>query len=178
VKIGLVSDTHVPGARLPQTVVDALQGVDMILHAGDLVTLQVLDTLGAIAPVAAVHGNMDSQATHSRLPLKTVVEAEGKRIGLLHGDGVPQPNRVLAPPIDFTAIHAYLVSQFGARPPDCIVYGHTHQAHVEAYRGVLVINPGSATRGSGGVSTVGLLVIENGQIEAAIVELPTPGGKL
>ncbi len=170
-KLGLVSDTHSRGDNVPQAVLGIFEGVDMILHAGDLVALDVLDALAAIAPVTAVHGNMDVPGARLALPARTVVEAEGKRIGLVHGDRVPHPNQVLLPPIDYGALHAYLLGEFGPNVPRCIVYGHTHQAHIETYRDVLMVNPGSASRGSGGRHTVGLLTITEGRIAAEIVPL-------
>ncbi|MCS7260035.1 MAG: metallophosphatase family protein [Anaerolineae bacterium] len=170
-RIGLISDTHTMGKRLPQAVLNAFDGVDTILHAGDLVSREVLDALAEIAPVIAVHGNMDQPETRSALPHKTVIQAEDKRIGLIHGDRVPNPNRVLPPPIDYAALHAYLFSEFAENPPDCIVYGHTHAAHIATYQGVLMVNPGSATRGSGGRNTVGLLVVRDGRLEAEIIPL-------
>ncbi len=170
-KIGLISDTHLSSGRLPEAILDAFRGVDMILHAGDLVTMRVLRHLETVAPVTAVQGNMDLPGARLNLPLKTVVQAEGHRIGLIHGHHVPHPNRVLPPPLDFEAMHRYLLSEFQGEGVDCIVYGHTHQAHVETYRGVLVVNPGSATRGRGGHGTVGLLTIGQDRIRGEIIQL-------
>lgn len=170
-RIGLISDTHTMGSRLPQAVLNALDGVDTILHAGDLVSREILDALAEIAPVIAVHGNMDHPEIRLALPDKTVIHVEDKRIGLIHGDRVPNPNRVLPPPIDYAALHAYLFGEFAEEPPDCIVYGHTHAAHIAVYQGVLMVNPGSATRGSGGRNTVGLLTIRDGGLEAEIITL-------
>jgi putative phosphoesterase len=179
-KIGLISDTHLASGGLPQAILKAFQGVDMILHAGDLVSLEVLRRLEPIAPVRAVQGNMDLPGVRLNLPAKTVVEAEGRRIGLIHGHGVPHPNRVLAPPIDFEAMHRYLLSEFpdkravphtGVAPHtgvDCIIYGHTHQAHIETYQGVLMINPGAATRGQ---ASLGLLSVGQDGIHAEIIQL-------
>lgn len=170
-KIGLISDTHLSLGKLPQAIANVFGGVDIILHAGDLVALAVLRYLETIAPVTAVQGNMDMLGVRLNLPLKTVVEAEGHRIGLIHGHHVPHPNRVLPPPIDFEAMHSYLLSEFQAEDVGCIVYGHTHQAHVETYRDVLIVNPGSATRGRGGHGTVGLLTVSRDQIRVEIIPL-------
>jgi putative phosphoesterase len=169
--VGLISDTHLSGAALPRAVHQAFQGVDMILHAGDLVTPGVLDALAEIAPVTAVHGNMDVPAACVALPDRTVIEVAGKRIGLIHGHGVPHPDRVLREPLDFEALHRYLWDQFDDDPPDCIVYGHTHHAHIAVFRGVLMVNPGSATRGHAGRLSVGRLTITGDQLSAEIVPL-------
>jgi hypothetical protein len=170
-KIGLISDTHLQAGRLPQEVEAAFRGVAMILHAGDLVTLTMLRQLARIAPVTAVQGNMDGPDVQHELPLKTVVEADGRRIGLIHGHHVPHANQVLPPPIDFAAMHAYLWSEFREARVDCIVYGHTHQSHAEVYRGVLIVNPGSATRGSNGRRTAALLAIDMHAVSVEIVDL-------
>ena len=170
-KIGLISDTHQSSGALPQAVRNAFQGVDQILHAGDLVTLHVLRHLEAIASVTAVQGNMYMPGVRLNLPSKTVIEVEGHRIGLIHGHHVPHPNRVLPPPIDFKAMHQYLLSEFQDEEVDCIVYGHTHQAYAETYRDVLFVNPGSATRGRGGLGTVGLLTADRDGIQGEIIQL-------
>lgn len=170
-KIGLISDTHLSSGTLPQAIANAFQGVDLILHAGDLVTLDLLRPLEAIAPVTAVQGNMDMPGVRLNLPLKSVVEAEGQRIGLIHGHHVPHPNRVLSPPLDFEAMHNYLLSEFQGQDVGCIVYGHTHQVHIATYRDVLIINPGPATRGKRGLGSVGLLTVSQDQIQGDIIQL-------
>lgn len=169
-KIGIISDTHLSSGKLPQVIANAFQGVDLILHAGDLVTMDLLRSLEAIASVTAVQGNMDTSSVRLNLPFKTVIEAEGHRIGLIHGHHVPYPNRVLRPPIDYEAMHNYLLSEFQDQDVDCIVYGHTHQAHVETYQDVRVINPGSATRGKDGHGSVGLLTVSRDQIRDEIIQ--------
>jgi putative phosphoesterase len=168
VKIGLISDTHLSG-RVPEAIVKALKGVDLILHAGDLTALDVLRRLEAIAPVTAVQGNMDSPGVLLDLPLKTIVEAEGRRIGLIHGHHVPQPDQVLAQPLDFKAMHTYLLSEFRDEGVECIVYGHTHQAHIETVDHVLIVNPGSATRAK--VHSVGLLTLSPDALRGEIIIL-------
>jgi putative phosphoesterase len=170
-RIGLISDTHLSSGKLPQAVTHAFQGLDLILHAGDVITLPFLRRLEAVAPVTAVHGNMDMPGIRLSLPLKRVIEAEGQRIGLIHGHRVPNPDRVLPPPLDFQAMHAYLLTEFQDDRIDCIVYGHTHQAHLETYQGVLIINPGSITQGRGNHATVGLLTVNRDQIQGEIIQL-------
>lgn len=170
-KVGLISDTHMSSGKMPQPIMDAFQGVDLILHAGDVVTLPILRHLEAIAPVTAVQGNMDMPGVRLNLPVKTVIEAEGHQIGLIHGHGVPHPNQVLASPLDLPAMHDYLLSEFQDEKVDCVVYGHTHQAHLESYQGVLIINPGSATRGRGGQATVGTLTVDRNGIQGEIIQL-------
>ncbi len=170
-RIGLISDTHLVRGKLPKAVENAFREVDRILHAGDLVTLDVLHVLEDIAPVTAVQGNMDMPDVCFSLPLKTVFEVEGHRIGLIHGHHVPHPSRVLRPPADLGAMHSYLLNEFRNDSVDCIAYGHTHRSCVEMCHSVHIVNAGSATRASNGRCTVGLLTVRAGQISTEIVDL-------
>lgn len=131
-RIGVISDTHIPvqAAALPAAVRDHFQGVEHILHAGDCVGSEVLDTLTAIAPVTAVAGNMDRWPL--ALPVKREMEFAGRRIGIIHGSGLPRAN-----------LHARLRECFDH--PDVIVYGHTHQPFWGLEQGVYYMNPGSPT---------------------------------
>ncbi len=126
-----ISDTHIPrvGEDLPPALLEALRGADLILHAGDLVDISVLDRLREMGPVAAVAGNMDYPNVRSVLPEARVVEVEGKRIGLTHGGGPP------------LGIERRVLSRFTG--VDAVVFGHTHTAHLEERKGVLLVNPGT-----------------------------------
>lgn len=120
--VGVISDTH---GSLPESVAEAFSGVERIVHAGDIGSQRVLDTLAAIAPVVAVRGNMDSGELEWRLPDTAVVRVGACRILLGHQVGH------LMPP--------------GAMPDaDVVVSGHTHRAHIERSGDVLFVNPGSA----------------------------------
>lgn len=144
--IAVLSDTHLSDALLPPEVLDAFGGADMILHAGDLVDLQVLEQLSEVAPTLAVRGNMDHRDAAGSLPESRVIEAGGFRIGLTHGHGPPGGiiRRVRALFDDV----------------DCVVFGHTHQATIEKTGGVLYFNPGSPTdRVFARERTVGLLEV-------------------
>jgi putative phosphoesterase len=103
----------------------------LIVHAGDFSAMSVLDELERIAPVSAVHGNVDEPALVTRLPARTTVDAEGLRIGLVHDPGPVAGRR------------DRLRSCFGGC--DAIVYGHTHAPVVEQVDGVWFLNPGSPT---------------------------------
>lgn len=122
--LGLIADTH---GVLRLEALRALQGVDLILHAGDVGKRSVLDALAAIAPVHAVCGNVD--LPDGTLPAAIDREIEGVRVHVSHGHevGSPTPER--------------LVARYDA---DVIVYGHTHRAMVRQVGGTLVINPGAA----------------------------------
>jgi hypothetical protein len=103
----------------------------LILHVGDLTTAAFLEELQAIAPLAAVHGNMDEPAVRAALPARLVVEAEGLRIGLVHDAG-PSGAR-----------HERLREAF----PECdlIAYGHTHMPELARVGEAWIVNPGSPT---------------------------------
>ena len=151
--IGLISDTH--GLVRPE-VFAALEGVERILHAGD-VGENVLEELAAIAPIEAVYGNTDP-VDDPRLAQSIERTIEGVRIHVSHGHelGSPTPERLLA--------------KYDA---DVIVYGHTHQQKVVVMNGRLVVNPGAAGQRRFKLKpSVGVLTIEHGGVvDVRIVEL-------
>jgi putative phosphoesterase len=87
--IAVLSDTHLPrGARrLPDACLELIGRADLVLHAGDFVRSTVLDELAVLAPVEAVHGNIDEPALQALLPERRVVESGGVRIGMVHDAG-------------------------------------------------------------------------------------------
>ena len=151
--IGLVSDTH--GLIRPD-IFSALEGVELILHAGDVGGIDVLAELATIAPVQAVTGNTDPPDTPG-LSASLEREIDGVRIHVSHGHelGRPTPERLLA-----------------AYPHDVIVYGHTHRQLITRAAGRLVINPGAAgPRRFSLMPSVARLAIENGQADVELVTL-------
>ncbi len=120
--IGVISDTH--GLLRPEAV-DALQGVELIIHAGDIGNPEVLAGLERLAPVYAVRGNTDRADWARDLPLNRVVEVRGLLIYVLH--------ELFCLDLDPTA--AGLAS---------VIYGHSHSPHLERKNGVLFLHPGSA----------------------------------
>ncbi len=151
--IGLVSDTH--GLVRPD-IFSALEGVELILHAGDVGGAEVLVELATIAPVQAVAGNTDDPGTPG-LSQSLEREIDGVRVHVSHGHevGRPTPERLLA-----------------AYPHDVIVYGHTHRQLITRAGGRLVINPGAAgPRRFSLMPSVGRLVIEDGRAEVELVTL-------
>lgn len=159
-RIGLISDTHVPyrADAIPSAVLDALRGVDLILHAGDVDEPWVLDALRELAPVYAVRGNyhfMDFSSGGASLPESVEIEAAGFRIGLIHGHRIGLATwfwkfyllvqnirgRWSLPAYDHAVARA-LLRRFSRA--NIIVFGHTH-CYYEAYWGAtLLINPGAA----------------------------------
>lgn len=136
-RIGVVSDTHVPARarQLPAALFEIFDGVELILHAGDLVEERILTELSVIAPVEAVAGNMDSWELHQRLGQKKILTLAGYRIGLIHGD--ISTDRSKTPQRAFAA--------FKNDNVDCVVFGHSHQPYHQLMDGVLLFNPGSPT---------------------------------
>ena len=147
--IGVISDTH--GLVRPQAM-EALAGVDMILHAGDIGNPAVLDTLRDIAPVVAVRGNNDKGEWAESIPDWEVVEIGDVSIYMLHD----------LKEIDINPAGLFQV----------VVSGHSHKPGVEERRGVLYVNPGSAgpRRFSLPIS-VAHLKIESSTINAKLTEL-------
>jgi putative phosphoesterase len=141
-KLGVISDSHVRRFDdLPLAVRQALAGVDIIVHAGDFTHRGVLDGLRALKAVHAVHGNMDSGELRKTLPEKEIFEVKGRKIGLLHGSGVP------------LGIDERVRKQFDG--VDIIIFGHSHRPCNRYIRGVLLFNPGAAK------DSFGLLTIDD-----------------
>ena len=117
--------------RLPKKCLTLLGESDLILHAGDFVSLAVLEALRDLAPVEGVAGNMDEPDLRAQLPERRVVEVEGSRIGMVHDAG-PLLGRA-----------ERLVGAF----PGCaaIVYGHTHVPEATKVGETWILNPGSPT---------------------------------
>ena len=117
--------------RLPRESLRRLEQADRILHAGDFVSVGVLEALRELAPVDGVVGNMDEPDLRSLLPPKLVVEREGVRVGVVHdaGPAVGRGER--------------LVQAFPGC--DAVVYGHTHVLEATQLGDVWILNPGSPT---------------------------------
>lgn len=152
--IGLISDTH---GLLRAEVHEALAGVSMILHAGDVGGAEILDELALIAPVQAVLGNTDPPWVLA-LPAERTLVVEGVRIHVSHGHEVGRPNAT-------RLLRAY--PGF-----DVLVYGHTHVQKVERVGDVLVVNPGAAGHRRFDLTpSVGRLTIVDGRAEVGLVDL-------
>jgi hypothetical protein len=161
VRIAVISDTHLPrGDReLPQRCVELIRSADLLLHAGDVATLDVLLELEAIGPpVRAVHGNVDSDELRRTLPAERVVEAGGARIAMLHDAG-PSQRRLRRLRLRFPDV-------------DAVVFGHSHIPLHEADGDFQIFNPGSPTdRRRQPHHTMGMATVERGRIAFEIVRL-------
>jgi uncharacterized protein len=161
--IAVISDTHLPkGARrLPDACVERIAAADLLLHAGDFSTLEVLSELEAIGPpVAGVHGNVDSADLRRLLPEERVVEADGARIAILHDAGA-RGGRL-----------ERMRRRFGDRA-DVVVFGHSHlPLHEQGPDGFQILNPGSPTeRRRAPAHTMGLIHVAGGLARCEIVTL-------
>jgi len=147
VRLGVISDTH---GLLRVEVLEVFEGVDHILHGGDVGKWDVMVELQALAPVTAVYGNVDGFEIRSKLPQVAEVELDGFRIVVTHGDQLGSPTP------------AKLHEAF----PDAeiIVYGHTHKPLLELVdKTVTVMNPGGAGAPRFGLRpSVGILELEPG----------------
>ena len=168
--MGVISDTHIPSrARaLPEEVLRLFAGVARILHAGDVSTQAVLASLGTLAPVTAVAGNVEDPALAASLPEAVSLTIGGLPIGMIHNSGRSVGRR----------------ERMRRRFPGCrvVVYGHSHQPLIEDRDGILLLNPGSACDPrSARIPTVAILEIDGGRPRAELVPLglravPSPPG--
>jgi len=154
--IGVISDTH--GLLRPEAL-EALRGVDLILHAGDIGSLDVLDGLRNIADVIAVRGNNDVGAWAKRIPEVQLVRCGGVSIYVIHD-----------------------LKELKSKPPGerlhAVVSGHSHRPGIDSRDGVVYLNPGSAgpRRFSLPVSA-GRLIVEGDTVRAELIELTVAGKK-
>lgn len=160
--VGLISDTHVPKrARcIPKRVFEIFENVDYIIHSGDLVELAVLDELEQIAPVLAVHGNMDGLEVAGALPRLNSLKVFDWKISVTHDQNILYGSNKMQE-IDEQ-------NDF-----DVFVYGHTHTANIRWEGKILYINPGSPTDPPSVMikPSVGLLKITKETITPQIIEL-------
>lgn len=149
-RIGVVADSHVGEYldEMPAAVLEALEGCDLVLHAGDLSVPAVIDVIAQVAPVVAVRGDHDRLGGLA-LPETAVVAAGGHRIGVTHGrrprpvDGAVIAAAVIAGrALPFRAgLHRSLARRVG--PVDAVVYGHWHEPLIARHGGTLMFSPGA-----------------------------------
>ncbi|MGD9364659.1 MAG: metallophosphoesterase family protein [Desulfobacteraceae bacterium] len=146
----MISDTH---GTLNPIVGNAFQGVDHIIHAGDVGNPEVLKALQVLAPTSAVRGNMDAGAWSKSLPPSDVIELAGVMIYLVHDLYT----------MDIDPLTA------GVK---VVISGHTHQPEIRSQNGVLYFNPGSASYGRyGNPPSIGQIELSNGRIVPKIIQL-------
>ena len=134
-KIGVISDTHIPKRAkcLPEIVLDTFKGVHHIIHAGDLMSMEVIYKLEELAPVTAVTGNTDSPELLERLGDKKILTLGNFSFGIFHGHGKKGK----------TVENA--IKCFQDDTVNCIIFGHSHIPYCQFYDNILLFNPGSPT---------------------------------
>jgi len=179
-RIGLISDTHIPEARheLWPQVFDAFQGVDCILHAGDIHDLIVIDQLSDVATTFAARGNGDDgsggrpiQPFDERLREAWLLNLAGLRVGMTHELPIPE-----YPP--HLTLERAMQRYFGRTDLDVVIHGDTHVEAIDHINGALCVNPGSPTYPHNldtRLGTVGFLEISGGKAEASIWQLTNDG---
>ena len=151
-KLAVISDTHAQRLdELSPTLLSALRGVDLIVHAGDFTQPRVYADLKKLAEVKAVRGNMDHFELRNILPETDVFSIEGRKIGLVHGWGRPWDLALRVKPF--------------FQDVDIIIYGHSHEAYNEKLDGVLMFNPGSARQ------SFGIIEIDASSVNSRIIKI-------
>ena len=161
-RIGVISDTHIPDRAkgIPQKILDAFKDVDMVIHAGDLVSPEALEQLKSVCPdVRAVYGNMDPLEVRKILPEKEIIRVGKYSIGLMHGYGAP------------SSLIELMQKAFKDEHVDLIIFGHSHAPTNELVGNTLFFNPGSATdKIFFPYNSFGIIEV-NDKIEARIIKL-------
>ncbi len=161
-RIGVISDTHIPERTktIPQAILEDFKNVDMIIHAGDLVDLIVIDELSAACKnIKAVYGNMDPYEVKKGLPEKEIVKIGKYRIGIMHGNGAP------------FRLMELMKQSFKNDKVDLIIFGHSHTPLSEMDGDILFFNPGSPTdKIFSPYNSYGIIEI-NDKIEARIIKI-------
>ncbi|MFA5100512.1 MAG: metallophosphoesterase family protein [Candidatus Omnitrophota bacterium] len=135
-KIGVLSDTHIPdrARELPCKLLESFKDAAMIIHAGDFVDLSVHKALCAVCKdVKAVCGNMDPSEIKEMFPQRQIIKAGAFTIGVVHGWGPP------------TKLLPIVKEAFKSEKPDIVIFGHSHQACSVQDGKTLYFNPGSPT---------------------------------
>ncbi|WP_170007289.1 metallophosphoesterase family protein [Bacillus fonticola] len=135
-KIGIISDTHMPkrAKQLPERLVAGIHDVDVIIHAGDWTNLDVYHQLCEIAPVEGVFGNVDSPELKAKFTDKLVLDLKGFKIGVTHGH---LGKKKTTP--------ARALEAFETEEVNLIIFGHSHIPYIEQKDHVVLFNPGSPT---------------------------------
>lgn len=142
--IGIISDTHLPDEGIfPLRLLADLEKLDLIIHLGDFCNVKAYKDLQKIAPIIAVHGNMDEPELKSLLPEKKKIEIHGYNLGLIHGWGPPKN------------MEKRVVTAFSN--VDIVLFGHSHVPLAQTIDDVLVFNPGSPTLNRDGTGSYGVL---------------------
>lgn len=170
-RIALISDTHLPERlpELPRNALDALDSCELVLHAGDVGDMRVLDRLADIAPTIAVRGNDGGTESAEVLPLEQIVAVDGTRILLWHGHFEDRSDELAwRRAAGWTDIFDRIARRGRARGTSIVVTGHTHIPLAVEHRGVLLVNPGALAPGNvflvQTLRSVAILEVQAGQL--------------
>jgi putative phosphoesterase len=159
--LAVISDTHLPrGSRaLPRRCIERLREADLIIHAGDLTALSVLEELHRYNEVAAIHGNVDDAEVVAALPAELELDIRGCRLAVIHDAGK----------------HLGRLERLRRRFPDAqaVIFGHSHiPLHVRDSAGFQIFNPGSPTdRRRSPHHTMGVAFAARGRVAFELIEL-------
>ena len=158
-RILVISDTHLNSFdQLPKAIIIEAEKSDMIVHAGDFCSLDVLQGLRNIKNVIAVQGNMDEPDLKDMLPRTESFDLDGVQFGLIHGYG--SPNSVVDNIKDIFS------------DVEVLIFGHSHIPYSEELAGKLLFNPGSSTDPrSAVIPSYGIITVENGELKSQIFRL-------
>jgi putative phosphoesterase len=146
--IWVISDTHlIKSNSLPKDFIQRVEQRDIIIHLGDIISLEVLEYLRGLCLLEAVRGNCDLPNIRGNLSFKKVIELEGRRIGLMHGQGGQAQTMEM------------VKHEFGGRV-EIALFGHTHLPYQSRENGILYFNPGSLGDGRNGINSYGILHLE------------------
>lgn len=177
-RIGLISDTHVPeaGPAIPDSVLKVFEGVDLILHAGDMHVIDVLNRLERIAPVLGARGNGDYPTSYNknrpgvpedpRVKEAHVFQLGGFSVGLTHVFPTPDER-------SWSHLDAIMGRIFGQRV-DLVVCGDTHVEMAMQQEGVFLVNPGSPTLPHNLMpqpGTIAIMEVDGAELEGRIINL-------
>lgn len=165
-KLGLISDTHMPDRwkALPERVFELFADVDLILHAGDVGELWVLDQLSACAPVVAVHGNDETEEAESALPYLQTISIAGHRIVMTHAHYPIRAEELASRTNDWESKFERRANFAKEHRASICIFGHTHIPMDLEYQGIRLINPGAIASGNPWtrqfIQTVAIMTLE------------------
>ena len=179
-KIGVIADNHsrtADGADLPQQVLDAFEGVDLIVHCGDAGSWGALDRLATVAPVVGVLGGHNGDGDDTRIAgHKRVIDLDRLRAGIVH-DLVKQGLTTASAPalVPVSADLGGALDRFFGEKIDVLLYAGTHVPRIGSVGGTFTVNPGSPTipldRPKGSLGAVAIVEVDGTQASARVVEL-------
>ncbi|WP_186579268.1 metallophosphoesterase family protein [Aquibacillus kalidii] len=134
-KIVVIADTHMPrmAKTIPKKLLSDLEAANLVIHVGDVQTVEVLKAFEKFAPLVGVYGNVDDSDIQSRFPNSLLLELDNLTIGITHGHGKSRTTEKRA------------IEKFQFEDVDIIIFGHSHIPILKQYEDILLFNPGSPT---------------------------------